>query len=551
MATDQSIPAVPSMKQPFATYLSTFGWMRILSCLILISILLFSSCKKEPTTWNSEFAAPVAYTTLDIGDILGDTNIVVNPDSTVNLLIEREIYRLVIDSLFKTPDTTISDVYMITSPIALTVSPGFTFLSEPEETTYDIEGAELKYFMLRSGRLNYEVISYVDGPTIDSIIMPSATKFGATFAERLEIPASDGITPVVISGSVDLSDYEFDLTGSDGLKYNTLLSKISATLDPAYTGGTVNISQADSIRMNVTFEDIIPQRALGYFGDELIDVPLDTFAIPFMNHILGGTVDLDQVSLDLTITDGLGVDKQAVISQINSISNSGSVGLTHSSIGSSINLTRPNRIGWVVEPEIRTESYTSASSNLEAFLENLPHEISYNLQFQINPFGDVNSHGDFFNYDFPLKADMKLEMPLCFAASNLTLQDTIVIDITQDTTNAQSGSVTINAVNSFPFGANIQLFLQDGSGAFTDSVMTSTTLSPAVVNTANEVVFASNSQLIMELNKEQIQTLMQSGQVLIRVIFDTTNPPGLVKIKDWYTIDLNMSANVEYQFNVN
>ncbi|MBL4706709.1 MAG: hypothetical protein JKY54_19420, partial [Flavobacteriales bacterium] len=390
----QNVP-VPSFICHSSYEFRIFGKMRRLLCCLII-ILALASCKKEATTWTSEFASPIAYTTLDIGNIIGDTNLIVNPDSTVNLLIEREIYRLRVDSLFQTPDTTISEIHKITSPITLTVSPGFTFLSEPEETTYNIPGAELKYFMLKSGRLNYEILSYVDGPTIDSIIITSATKAGVTFSQDLHIAASDGVTPVIVTGSVDLTDYEFDLTGSDGLKYNTLLSKVSATLDPSY-GSTVSISQADSIRINITFEDIVPKRALGYFGNDFIDVPLDSVAIPFMDRIVAGTIDLDQISLDLIITDGLGVDKQIIISQINSISSAGSVGLVHSSIGSSINLTRPSKSGWIVSPEYRTESFTNASSNLDAFIENLPNEISYALQFQINPLGDVNNHGDFFN----------------------------------------------------------------------------------------------------------------------------------------------------------
>jgi len=510
---------------------------------------MFTSCRKEATTWTSEFAAPIAYTTLDIGNMVGDTNLVINPDSTVNLYIEREVYRLVLDSLFQTPDTTISEVHKITSPVTLTVSPGFTFLSEPEETTYDIPGAELKYFMLKAGWLNYEILSYVDGPTYDSIIITSATKAGATFKESLFIPASDGITPAIVTGSVDLTDYEFDLTGSDGLKYNTLLSKISSTLDSSF-GSTVSISQADSIRINITFQDLSAKRALGYFGDELVDVPLDSTSIPFMDRIINGTIDLDQIALDLIITDGIGVDKQINITEINSINGSSAVPLAHSVIGSSINLTRPSKSGWLVDSEVRTESFTTANSNLDVFVENLPNELSYAMQFQINPLGDVNNHGDFFNDEFPLKADIKVDVPLCFAASNLTLRDTISIATQQDTTQVKSGTITINANNYFPFSAGFQLYLQDEFGAYTDSVISSSSIDAAVVNASNEVISPQSSQVVLSLDEEQIKTLIQTGEVMIQIVFNTANSPTFIKIKDWHRIDLNVNAKVAYEFSI-
>ncbi len=559
MAIDTKNHTVASVRKPSASEFSIFERMRM-SRLVkgrmggYLTVLLFggialSGCRKEATTWNAEYAAPLVHTSLTIQNLVGDSNLIVNSDSTVNLHIVREIYTLSIDSLFQTPDTTISDVYTVTSPITISVSPGFTFLSEPEENTFNVDGAELTYFMLRSGQLNYEIESYVDGPTIDSILIPSASKSGVEFFEELSIPASDGVTPAVVTGSVDLTNYEFDLTGSDGLKYNTLLSRVSATLDPAHPT-PVAISQADSIRVNVSFANIVPQRALGYFGDELVEIPLDSTAIPFMENVLAGSFDIDQISLDLKITDGVGVDKQVIISQINSIGTGGTVALSHSSVGSAINLTRPTRSGWAVSPETRIESFTNANSNLDLFIENLPSDISYALQFQINPFGDVSNHNDFFNYDYPLSASMELEMPLCFAANGLTLQDTIAIQLDADSTDVQSGTLTVVAENSFPFNASFQAYLKADDGTFSDPIVTNGSVGAAPVNIANEVVGSTISDIVLTLNTEQIRTLLQEEQLLINVVFNTTNSPALVKVMDWHKLDLRIHGKVEYQFNL-
>jgi len=71
-----------------------------------------------------------------------------------------------------------------------------------------------------------------------------------------------------------------------------------------------------------------------------------------------------------------------------------------------------------------------------------------------------------------------------------------------------------------------------------------------VVNASNEVTAPTSSQIIIHLDKAQIQTLMQTGKIMIQIVFNTTNAPTYIKIKDWHKIDLNVSAKVEYEFNI-
>jgi hypothetical protein len=325
---------------------------------------------------------------------------------------------------------------------------------------------------------------------------------------------------------------------------------VSATIDPS-ASSPVDISNSDSIRINVSFENIEPEKAIGYFGSENVEVPLDSTMIPFMEKIIDGTLDLDQVDMNLSITNGIGVDIQSNISELSSISGSGSVAMSHSSIGSPINLSRPSRIGWVINSSIYTAAYNSSTSNLEAFIENLPDKISYAAQFQINPFGDVNSHGDFFSSEYPLKANISLDVPLCFAANNLTLQDTIRIQIDQDTNRIKGGTLLIDAVNSFPFGAELKVYLLNEFSGITDSIVTQPYIAPAVVNALNEVTSPSSSQVSLALDTDQMHQLIQSGMLLTKVIFNTTNLPNMIKVKDWHKIDLRVGATITYQHIVN
>ena len=88
--------------------------------LFIIGTLTFS-CKKilDKPTWDTELLAPVIKTTLTLNNLLSDSVIQTNPDSSLKLVYQSDVFNIDVDSIFKIPDTTLVEEYVI--PLSSTV----------------------------------------------------------------------------------------------------------------------------------------------------------------------------------------------------------------------------------------------------------------------------------------------------------------------------------------------------------------------------------------------------------------------------------------------
>lgn len=87
--------------------------------LIYISLLLVvvSACKHEfeHPQWNTQILAPLIKSTLSIEDIIADSLITSNTDSSLKIVYENLLYELEGDTLFKIPDTTVIKIVKLDS----------------------------------------------------------------------------------------------------------------------------------------------------------------------------------------------------------------------------------------------------------------------------------------------------------------------------------------------------------------------------------------------------------------------------------------------------
>src|SRR5215467_11451890 len=84
---------------PFVFVLATFA------------VALFSSCKKQVEShpsWDATILAPLLQTTLTLDDLVADSLIQTNADSSVSLVFSNQLYSTSLqDNVFKIPDTSI------------------------------------------------------------------------------------------------------------------------------------------------------------------------------------------------------------------------------------------------------------------------------------------------------------------------------------------------------------------------------------------------------------------------------------------------------------
>ena len=97
--------------------------------ILTVALILFTlfSCRKdfERPSWDVDLLAPLIKTTLTLEDLFPDSIVQTNPDTSIKLVYQTNIFDIDMDSLFKIPDTTITEIYIF--PFNSIANPGNSF----------------------------------------------------------------------------------------------------------------------------------------------------------------------------------------------------------------------------------------------------------------------------------------------------------------------------------------------------------------------------------------------------------------------------------------
>lgn len=524
---------------------------KVIIFLLVSGVVLFFSCRKEMQKpyWDTQLLAPLISSSLSIDNILPDSILQTNADSSMKIVYEGDIYKLDIDTLFKIPDTVIKTFYNI--PINYTFSPGAIIINNnTSETTYQIADAELRTATVKSGFVKYTIKSKIQGPTNFVYSIPCAKLGGVPFSINVTVPGAVGGTPGVYSQVFDLSGYDIDLTGIAHNRVNTLYTSLTASISPT-ASGPVTVSTTDSLIIENTFYDIIPYYAKGYFGNNTFNIGPDATEFTLFKKIVDGTIQLEDVNFQLRLENYIGLDARVYINNISSINSrtGNSISLTNSLIGAPININRAAESGGMVYPTFAIFPLTVSNSNIKPMIENLPDQFGYELQIITNPLGNISGSNDFVYYDKLLNAKLNMEIPLSLVATDLTLVDTLDFKISTNNgnQNINSGTLTLFADNGFPLDASLQMYLLNESGAIIDSVFSYiNTIDEAPVNSSYRAIGKKLTKLVVPLSESKVLRMYSAKKAIIKVKFNTSAQPNYIKIYSDYKIDVKVVGDFNY-----
>ncbi|HRN42395.1 MAG TPA: hypothetical protein PK649_10030, partial [Vicingus sp.] len=177
-----------------------------LTTILLLTIAL--SCRKaiEKPTWDVDVIAPLVNTTLNINQLLPSNVLETNSDSSLKIVYSTDIFDIDVDSLFKIPDTTITEIYTV--PLNLIADPGDAFYSNDEERPLGVSnGVELNYASIESGFIEIEVFNDIREKVLVTYKILSATKFGDTLTLTELIDAGTSFQPGYLKKRIDISNY--------------------------------------------------------------------------------------------------------------------------------------------------------------------------------------------------------------------------------------------------------------------------------------------------------------------------------------------------------
>ncbi len=507
--------------------------------LFLFCLSFFCSCRKEvETSWDSDILAPLVKASLNINNILPDSILQANPDSSLKIAYESSIYKLSMDTLFNIPDTNIHNAYNI--PFTYTFNPGQVVINNVvSETSYELGTAELRTVIVKTGFVNYTIKSNVHEVTDFIYSIPCAKKNGIPFSISVSVPAAVGSTPGVFNKTYDLSGYTIDLTGIGNNKVNTLYTSLSVSVSPS--GSPVSVVPSDSISIDNTFYGLVPAYARGYFGSSTFDIGPEQTNFSLFSRIVSGSIQLEDVNFNLQLENPVGMDARMSISNLSSINSrtGNTVNLSNAVIGSTININRASESGGTVFPTYANFPFTTGNSNIKPMIENLPDKLGYSMKVITNPLGNVSGSNDFIYSDKVLNAKLNIDIPLSLIATNLTLADTFDISFTDR--GIKSGTLTLLAENGFPYDAALQIYMLDNNNNLIDSLYTTpNTVESAPINALFRVTSKQLTKLDTYVSEEKMKAFNNAKKLKLKITFNTISQSQLIKIYSDYSIDIKL-----------
>lgn len=488
----------------------------------ILLILFISSCKRDrsPLEWDADYLAPICYGELGIEHLLPDTLLENQLDSSVMLKYEGNLVGLDLGDIVAIPDTTIRDTFSIPLPSVVQFTPGQVFINDPQEEQLQLTGIELKTAKIKSGQLNYELKSSIVGQVIYTYQIPSAKDWqGNIFSKTITVPATTTGNLAVVSGSFDLSGYYLDLTGMSGNGFNKILTNINCKVDPN-NSSSVGISGADYIYISNQLAGVIIEEAEGYFGTHQISTGIQYEAFESFSKFISGGVDLASLEIDVLLSNGIGVDAFITINDLISARGNTSVSLQHSVVGELITMARPIKSGTQIIPSEYQFQLNDQNSNVVSFVELLPTQVGYDLDLVINPMGNISGFNDFYYSEAPIGLFLNAEMPLSLAANDLTLQDTLLVDLGADALLNEL-TLLVEVENGFPLEAQIELAVLDMNNHIAERVLSPNLIPAASLNGSGRVIESVNSNHEIYLSPKNLERLRSNGKLLLTVIFNT------------------------------
>ena len=498
--------------------------MKKLLLFISIASFFIVACKKQKTSWNSDWAAPLVHDTLSLDNLYNDSTLVSIDGTTLNVHLTRTLLNIGIEDLISINDTIISQTSNSTINLS-NIPPGSNFLSQTEEHDFDLNGIQLKKIIVSTGTIKVKVFNPISTKAFFTVQLPGATKNGILFEETYVVDGGTQGQPGTVEEILDLSGYTVDLTGINHLSFNKLQTKLNIKTDP--DGPAVSISTSNVFRFEAQISGISVNYAKGYFGNS-VNSDSTEFNIEALQKITEGSIDLPSPNLTFEIENGAKVAlKFKLLLAENTNTQENTVSLTSSNIGNDFIVSEAVGSWSTLTPNTQTLSFNSGNSNIEQFLENAGAKNKIGYSFQLNPWGNTSGGNDEIFPNSRIKVKVHAEMPLSIGADGLTLRDTFDINIPNDETktHVNSGVFTLSATNAFPLSCQPVLYLMDENNNILHTIIAESQISSSLMGTTDPTdgIKKKKSNVDFVLNESVTNDLKLVKKVIVEAVFNTPN----------------------------
>jgi hypothetical protein len=511
---------------------------------IILIFIIFFACRKETVTnWDVDITGPIVTSKLNIKNFLNDSLFNTDANGLLTLNVNREVAYVKVDSLLKLPDTTIVKDFLYPAFFPTTVTPGqsFNFLPITPLTFSISNGVALKYGIIKQGTLKLKYSN--NASTVDSLdflyVLPGITKNYQPLIIKERIPPGENsLTKTYI-----LNGYHVDFTAGGLANFNTITQNYTVSTSPY--AAPMELTLGKGAKVEISYTDIIPQYAKGYFGQQNVPVNIDTAVFDVFKNFNATNFQLKDATLDFTLINEFGAEFNGSLYNIHSINtvNQNSVALNTQQL-SSININRAFELGGQINPAVKLINLNKNNSNILPFISNLPNKIAYAGNVKLNPLGNTSGYQDFAYFNTGIKVMADIKIPMRFNASSFILRSDAAINLSnlEQLDIVNYGNIIISAKNGYPFDAILQAYMVDASNTIIDSLFLNTNnkIDKGITDAQNMVIAQTSQKLYIPVTTEKIANIKKSKSIKIKAILVMPpNPPDII-IKDTYEIDIDM-----------
>lgn len=406
---------------------------------------------------------------------------------------------------------------------------------------------ELVKIGIKTGSVNYKVISKSLASATFTITLPSVKISNVPITHNINVPAGATIT-----GSVSLNNAEVDLSTDPKQVFN----RLPVTYSISATPGPFILSDSMLVEMDIPSPDF--DYVKGYFGQQIETIEEDTLDLE-INEILdhlSGTFLISSPSITLNYKNSFSlpveIDLQAIGQRL---AETEDLALA------------PQTLSYPAAPGQRDieSSFTidKDNSKLPKLISMPPERVIFSGSAEMNPGGKDGSRNNYLFGDSRFIGNLEIEVPLEFRINNLQFTDTVDNFMMNEESNNDNPfnpedfeflRIKIDAENGFPLGVSLSLILHDSiSGVNLCTIDASDVLLPAPVDASGKVTDPAVSTALIDITREFWESVNEADKIIFSFTLNSTESDSKdVKIYSDYKIDFKAALILkpDIQFNL-
>ena len=507
----------------------------------LVVLLVFVSCIDEndysidSVEVNPTIALPLVFGELSVQEFIKSTDSVyvkVYPDDLVYLSYSQTLASQGIRDLFTIPNKNLIRSFFVPP---LTIPPHTKDIRSDsiiEIVDLGLSPEQLDEISFKAGTITYSTTSNSPGFNNKYEVNISLPDF---ISKTTNKPLNVNIAS---TGSINLSDYIVKLNKN---KFNL---KLVLVLKKSTT--SVIISHNTFVSLKLSFLGMDFSYIKGFFGDQTSSLPAETIDIgAFGTSLDDANVSFAQPKITLEVVNDNGVPCLVDFKKFEAQNGAQTLAVV---------LNPANPISVAYPTQLGTSAKTSVSVvNVKELLDFSPTQFYYKVDARINK--GLTTGNNFVADTSKMRVSLNVEVPLYGHASNISLLDTVKLDLAnfnQSTINTASLKTKVS--NELPLDAKIQFYLTDDKYKILDSLLTpsqTSLIKGSTVTASGDLESPGIVDQLIELEKSKIDQIFIAKYIIIKAIMNTSKKTDgtfpNVKFKSQYKmkVDLGLLANLK------